>query len=264
MSSLQFVAVRRPVLDRRDLGWDAKGILAMIASIKKMCWRREPGERVISDELGMSRRRVHQGLAQLREAGLLMSRNLGNGRGVQYTIGSGYAYADSTPSPLSGPAPSPLPPPTPSPLPGPAPSPLTGLDGGSGNLQDQEEEGRERADFLSPEALAFQEELEKIVGKAWNCQQVRHLGVVWVARIPVGFAVEVAQTTGKRDPPWKLGDRVLDEWGEMIDDARTLGRLRAAGVPGEMPAARVVRVRRWGRPEHVSYAFGGEGKETGA
>ena len=119
------------------------------------------------------------------------------------------------------------------------------------------ERDSEREDSaLSPDTIQLGEEIRSRTGLHLSRKQLAFLEPAFRSGVPLGLALELAGTWAVTESPWGFAGRLQAAWGEVVNDARALGVSRQNGVPHGLPAERVERVRRHGKPEHVQWAFG--------
>jgi len=126
----------------------------------------------------------------------------------------------------------------------------------NGGDHKRERDSEREDNALSPDTIQLGEEIRSRTGLHLSRKQLAFLEPAFRSGVPLGLALELAGTWAVTESPWGFAGRLQAAWGEVVNDARALGVSRQNGVPHGLPAERVERVRRHGKPEHVQWAFG--------
>ena len=249
------------VAARPDLSRPAKVIYGVLYTLARWQVGRFPGAPEMGRLTGLPVSTVQRALAQLEERGLVTVERRGRGRCNFYRLPgvepAGRPTRWPSTCPLAG---------RPLPTSGQVTCPLTvrslptgGQVDPGGRSVDQNRRVEERAG-LSPLAIEFRDTLRSL-GVRVSEKQLWQLNPVLSDGVPLGLVVEVARERWLTSPPWEIAAEAKRRWEEVVADARALGLARTRGVPAEVPAERVERVKRFGSPRHRAWAFGeGEGE----
>jgi hypothetical protein len=132
--------------------------------------------------------------------------------------------------------------------------------GGSAEVLEGSEGLEREDDSLSLATVQIGEQIKRRHGRYLSPRALRHLEPAVAAGVPVALAVDLAAAWRAGESPWAFCDRCIGDWQAILGWARVMGLARQRGEHHGLAEELVLSVRRYGRPEHVEWAFGEQGQ----